>query len=133
MTAYRLLAIDIDGTLSMPGQDVPEEIVESLKKCVKSDISVVLSTGKRFSNIRTLCEHIGIEGPVITCNGAIVMETRTQKMLFCDFLPKTVYVTIISNLENDERSSIAVFTDRDIVCTSFNLASRLRAIVKCCG
>lgn len=125
MSVYKLLAVDIDGTLCMPGQEIPIEVVESLKKCVKSNILVILSTGKKFTSIQALCEHIGIEGPVITCNGAIIIEVRTQKILFSHFLPKTLYRIIISALENDERANIAVFTEHDIVCTSVNLASRL--------
>jgi hypothetical protein len=129
MSKYRLLAVDIDGTLSVPGQEIHREVVESLKKCVKSGISVLLSTGKRFTNIRTLCERVGIEGPVITCNGAIVIDAGTQKILFSHFLSKTVYSTIISTLENDGRASMAVFTDCDIVCTSVNLASRVLNLI----
>jgi Cof subfamily protein (haloacid dehalogenase superfamily) len=129
MNAYKLLAVDIDGTLCMPGQEIPMEVVESLKKCVNSNILVVPSTGKKFTSIQTLCERIGIEGPVITCNGAIAIVAKTQKILFSHFLSKTLYSTIISTLENDERTSIAVFTEHDIVCTSVNFASRaLRSI-----
>lgn len=125
MNAYKLLAVDIDGTLCMPGQEIPLEVIESLKKCVNSNILVVISTGKKFTSIQALCENTGIEGPVITCNGAITVEARTQKILFSHFLPKALYRTIISTLENDERVHIAVFTEHDIVCTSVNLASKL--------
>ncbi len=125
MSVCKLFAVDIDGTLCMPGQEIPMEVVESLKKCVKSNIKVILSTGKKFTSIQALCEHIGVEGPVITCNGAITLEVGTQKILFSHFLTKTLYRTIISALENDKRANIAVFTEHDIVCTSVNLASSL--------
>jgi len=125
MNKYKLLAVDIDGTLCMPGQEVPVEVIESLRKCVKSNILVVLSTGKKFNSIQTFCENIGIEGPVITCNGAIVIEARTQKILFSHFLSKNLYRKIIWALGNDGRNEIAVFTDQDITCTSVNLASKL--------
>lgn len=125
MNTYKLLAVDIDGTLCVPGQEIPVEVIESLRKCVKSNILVVLSTGKKFTSIQALCENIGIEGPIITCNGAIVIEAITQKILFSHFLSKNLYRKIISTLENDERNDIAVFTDQDITCTSVNLASKL--------
>ena len=125
MNTYKLLAVDIDGTLCVPGQEIPVEVIESLRKCVKSNILVVLSTGKKFTSIQTLCENIGIEGPVITCNGAIVIEARTQKILFSHFLSKNLYRKIIWTLRNDGRNDIAVFTDQDITCTSVNLASKL--------
>lgn len=125
MNTYKLLAVDIDGTLCVLGQEIPVEVIESLRKCVKSNILVVLSTGKKFTSIQTLCENIGIEGPIITCNGAIVIEARTQKILFSHFLSKNLYRKIIWTLGNDGRNDIAVFTDQDITCTSVNLASKL--------
>lgn len=125
MSKYKLLAVDIDGTLSVPGQEIPIEVIESLKKCVKSNILVVLSTGKKFTSIQALCEQIGIEGPVITCNGSIIVQAGTQKILFSHYFPKTLYGTIISTLENDKRANIAVFTEHDITCTSINFASKV--------
>ena len=125
MSRRKLFAVDIDGTLCVPGQEVPSEVIESLRKCVESDVSVVFSTGKGFVNIHALCENIGIDGPVITCNGAMVIEATTQRVLFSHFLSETVYRKIISALASDGRKDIAVFTDQDIVCTSVNLASRL--------
>ena len=125
MKTYKLFAVDIDGTLCVPGQGIPVGVIESLRKCVNSNILVVLSTGKKFTSIQTLCENIGIEGPVITCNGAMLIEARTQKILFSHFLSKNLYRKIICALGNDGRSDIAVFTDQDITCTSVNLASKL--------
>jgi len=125
MNTYKIVAVDIDGTLCMPGEEIPLEVIESLRKCVKSNILVVLSTGKKLNSIKTLCENIGIEGPVITCNGAIVIEVKTQKILSSHFLSKNLYRKIILTLGNEGRNDIAVFTDQDITCTSVNLASKL--------
>lgn len=129
MNKYKLLAVDIDGTLCMPGKEISIGVVESLRKCVNSNILVVLSTGKKFASLLTLCEDIGIEGPVITCNGAITMRIKTQEILFSFFLPKTLYYKIISTLENNGKTNIAVFTGYDIVCTDINLASKLLSFI----
>lgn len=129
MNSYKLLAVDIDGTLCMPGQGIHLGVIESLKKCIRSEILVVFSTGKKFSSIKALCENVGIEGPVITCNGAIIIEAEKQKILFSSLLSGVMYKKIISALEHDSLNDIAVFTDRDITCTSINLASRLLDVI----
>ena len=125
MSIHRLFDVDVAGILCLPGQEIPEEVVESLNKCVKANIFVILSTGKKFDSIQALCENVGIKGPVITCNGAIVVEAMTQRVLFSQFLSEAMYRRIISDIGNDGHKDIAVFTDKDIACTSINLASRL--------
>ena len=129
MSKRKLFAVDIDGTLCVAGQEIPSEVIESLRRCVELDVSVVFSTGKKFVSIQTLCENIGIDGPVITCNGAIVIEASTQRVLFSHFLFETMYRKIISALADDGRKDIAIFTDQDIACTSVNLASRLLSCI----
>ncbi len=125
MTSYKLFAVDIDGTLCVPGQEIPLQVIQSLRKCAESGILIVLSTGKQFKNIQHLCHSIGIEGPVVTCNGAITVRVSTQERLCSHFMPKTLYRTIVSDIESDDRANIAVFTDNDIACTGINLASEI--------
>ncbi len=125
MTAYKLLAVDIDGTLCVPGQEIPLQVIQSLRKCAESGMLIVLSTGKQFKNIQHLCHSIGIDGPVVTCNGAITVRASTQESLCSHFMPRTLYKTIVSAIEKDDRANIAVFTDNDIVCTRMNLASEV--------
>ncbi len=125
MNKCKLLAFDIDGTLCVPSQDIPEIVIESLSACLQSNILVIPATGKKYSSIERLCKRIGIEGPAITCNGAIVTNINTQEIIFSHYLSKSLYEKIVYELESDNRLSIAVFTDQDIVCTEENLASRL--------
>jgi Cof subfamily protein (haloacid dehalogenase superfamily) len=129
MGLCKLLAVDVDGTLSVPGHNVPEEVIGALQACMRAGILVVLSTGKKFSSIRELCKEVGIEGPAITCNGAIVINTKSEAVLFSHFFPKKLFKTIISEVEKDNRLSIALFTDCDIICTHVNLASKLLASI----
>ncbi len=129
MTTWRLFAVDIDGTLCTRGNDIPPEAVASLKKCIRAGIAIVPSTGKGFSNIKTLCETIGIEGPAVTCNGALVLHSRTQEVLFSHFMERSLFTRVLSGLGNDGLDDIAVFTDQDIVCTGINLASEVLSSV----
>ncbi|MBM4044720.1 MAG: HAD family phosphatase [Planctomycetes bacterium] len=123
MIRYKLLAVDVDGTLSVPGDDVPKPVIESLSACVHDGIRVVPATGKKFSSIQSLCNRIGIRGPAITCNGAIALDARTGAVLFSHFIPRESYQELIRTLAQDTRLAMAVFTDKDIVCTDRNLAS----------
>ena len=122
--SIRLLAFDIDGTISMPGSDVPSAVMEALKSCVKAGIATVPATGKKFSSIKSLCSKLGISGPVISCNGAIIINPRTERIIRAHLMPGYLYGRLISRLEQDRRFALAVFTKTDIVCPSYNYASR---------
>lgn len=126
MKHYDLLAVDVDGTLSTPGDGVADEVIESLRTCQRSGVLVTFATGKRFIDVKSLCERIGIDGPVIACNGAMIVEASTNDILSSHFLSKSSLEAIIAELESDERASVAVFTPMDIISTSGNsLASSL--------
>jgi len=125
MSPYRIFAVDVDGTLCVPGSKIPDRVVESLRECSKADILVVLATGKRFSSIQHLCGILGIQGPVITCNGAIVLKAGTQEVVSAEYIDSSSYRSIITTLVSEGRDDIAVFTDMGIVCTAANLASSI--------
>jgi len=120
---YRLFAVDVDGTLQVPGEPVPPQLIEGLKECLRNGIQVVIATGKNFRSIKGLCEAIGLVGPVVTCNGGMIVKADTGKVLFSKFVPVSCYRQVVQELEDDYRVSIAVFTDEDLVCTGINPAS----------
>ena len=88
MGKRKLFAVDIDGTLCVPGHEIAPQVIESLRRCVGSDVSVVFSTGKKFVSIHSLCEDVGIDGPVITCNGAMVIGSSCPKGIVLTFLTR---------------------------------------------
>lgn len=124
MSGIRLLAFDIDGTLSPPGEPVSAEVLAALRECVSAGIVLVPATGRKFSSIRKLCREIGITGPAITCNGSLTMNAETERVGSAHFLTRDLYEDIIRLVGRDDRFSLAVFTDTDIVCTDTHFASR---------
>jgi len=123
MTRIRLLAFDIDGTLSLPGDPVPEAVLGSLRQCVTAGILLIPATGKKHSSIRSLCRDIGLTGVAVTCNGALTVDANTGRVQDACYLGRAGYKQTLRRLEDDKRFSLAVFTDQDIVCTSRTFAS----------
>lgn len=124
MAEIRLLAFDIDGTLSPAGEPVAPAVLEALRACVTAGIVLVPATGRKFSSIARLCQQIGIRGPVITCNGAIVVDAGSGRVLSSHFLGKNLYRRVLGAIGEDPRFSLAVFTGTDIVCAGEHFAAR---------
>lgn len=74
--SYRLLAIDVDGTLQNSVHQVSERNVEALHRAVAAGWHVVLTTGKQHSTILHHIERMGLSSPQITAGGAIITTPR---------------------------------------------------------
>jgi Cof subfamily protein (haloacid dehalogenase superfamily) len=71
---YRLLAIDIDGTLVDDTLEVTPANLEALRGAVSRGIRVVLATGRMFRSALPYALQIGTREPLICYQGAVVRE-----------------------------------------------------------
>ncbi|MGA2798667.1 MAG: Cof-type HAD-IIB family hydrolase [Thermoguttaceae bacterium] len=78
---YRLLAIDIDGTLVNSRDELTHDTQEALIRAGRAGIQVVLATGRRYSRTLHLVEPLGIDVPLITASGALVKDPKDHRTL----------------------------------------------------
>lgn len=69
---YRLLALDMDGTLLNDEQIITPKTVEWIQKAVDAGVHVCLSTGRAFTSAYPYAQQLGLETPMITVNGSEV-------------------------------------------------------------
>ncbi|MEK5026146.1 Cof-type HAD-IIB family hydrolase [Paenibacillus sp. FSL L8-0470] len=73
MTAkYRLLALDMDGTLLNDEQIITPKTVEWIQKAVDAGVHVCLSTGRASKSAMPYAEQLGLKTPMIMVNGSEV-------------------------------------------------------------
>jgi Cof subfamily protein (haloacid dehalogenase superfamily) len=78
---YKLLAIDLDGTLLDHAGEAKEEDVQAIKKLKARGIQVTILTGRLFSGTRPSAELLGLEGPVGCADGSHVVQMKGHKTL----------------------------------------------------
>lgn len=79
---YRLVALDIDGTLLTPEGHVAQRTVRAVEAALAQGVLVVLCTGRHFSRgIRTIAGELGLSLPAIVRNGAAVQDLATGAVL----------------------------------------------------
>lgn len=79
---YKLLALDMDGTLLRGDSTISDITKESLKKAQESGVKVVIATGRPLQGIMSYLEEldlIGEEDYVLAYNGSSVYNTKTLK------------------------------------------------------
>jgi Cof subfamily protein (haloacid dehalogenase superfamily) len=69
---YKLLVVDIDGTIIGKGGRVSAEDREALAKVRQNGIGVSLSTGRAAPSCRPIIKQLGLDGYHIFCDGALV-------------------------------------------------------------
>ncbi|MBN2476651.1 MAG: Cof-type HAD-IIB family hydrolase [Pirellulales bacterium] len=82
MSRYRLLAIDIDGTLVNSNDELTPATQAALVRAGQAGIHVVLATGRRYSRTLHLVEPLAIDVPLVTASGALVKDPATHETLY---------------------------------------------------
>ncbi|MBN2578446.1 MAG: HAD family phosphatase [Pirellulales bacterium] len=82
MPHYRLLAIDIDGTLVNSRDELTPAVRAALDRAGRSGIRVVLATGRRYRRTLPLVAPLGIDVPLVTAGGALVKDPADHRTLF---------------------------------------------------
>jgi Cof subfamily protein (haloacid dehalogenase superfamily) len=71
---YRLLALDIDGTLLDPHGALRPTVQQAVTAAQQHGVEVVLCTGRRFRTARPLAHALQLSGTIVVHNGALVKE-----------------------------------------------------------
>jgi phosphoglycolate phosphatase (TIGR01487 family) len=71
-TKYKLLALDMDGTLLTDEQNISKGTAQWIRKASKHGVHVCLSTGRAFMSALPYGEELGLTTPMITVNGSEV-------------------------------------------------------------
>lgn len=82
---YKLLALDIDGTLLDPRGELTARNLAAIKGARAQGVLVVLVTGRRFASGRELVQRLKLDIPLVSHNGALTKNIETLDIL--DFHP----------------------------------------------
>jgi len=92
---YRLAAIDIDGTLLGPDSRVSAANIAAVAKLRAHGIRVVLASGRRHENILNFHHLLNLEGPIVSCQGALVKMAETNRILHEHCMPAALAEEVI--------------------------------------
>ena len=69
---YRLLALDLDGTLLDQNHRVPESTINKLRQAESLGVIVTLATGRMWPSTKMYAEELKLLHPLISYNGALL-------------------------------------------------------------
>lgn len=112
---YRMFVSDIDGTLIGPDGVVSEMNRAAIQALRSRGIPVVLATGRTWGGTVDLLEDLGLDDPVILCNGAQVYDPRTGRMLWDRRLSRAEVQAVERLLRDQPVQVYAVVSERKVL------------------
>jgi len=94
---YKLIAVDLDGTLVDERSQIKQKDLDCIRKVRQLDVKVTFATGRTFRSALPFIQQLSIEEPVIVCNGASIIEPRSKRILFQESVPQEITRLALSN------------------------------------
>ncbi len=88
---YKLVCIDMDGTLLNKNHEVSLENKNALKRALAKGVRVAISTGRVYPTIEVYSKLLGINVDVICSNGAYIKEKNSEDIIFKSTLNEELF------------------------------------------
>jgi Cof subfamily protein (haloacid dehalogenase superfamily) len=91
-TAPLLIAVDLDGTLVEPRRPVRPAPLASVRRALCAGIKITLVTGRMIVAAKPFADVLGLEGPIVCYQGAVIADAKSGAIIRETALPYSVAV-----------------------------------------
>jgi Cof subfamily protein (haloacid dehalogenase superfamily) len=109
-----LIALDVDGTLLNDDYLITDGTKQAVRRAAEAGAVIVLCTGRSPVNTLPLMEGLGLEGVMITHNGAVTVHSRNQELL----QQRTISQELLAPFIAYSRQNLDIHFD---ACTPFEI------------
>ncbi len=99
MTAYKMIAMDLDDTLLDKQLCISETNLSAIKLARESGVKVVLATGRMYRATLPYASELGLDTPAISYQGALVIKPDTGQVLLHRPVPMASALKIVRELK----------------------------------
>ncbi|WP_333892916.1 pyridoxal phosphatase [Atlantibacter subterraneus] len=99
---YRVIALDLDGTLLTPQKTILPESLEALKRAREAGYQVLIVTGRHHVAIHPFYQALALDTPAICCNGTYLYDYHAKNVLASNPMPAVEARQLIDVLEQHQ-------------------------------
>ena len=97
---YKLIALDMDGTLLNSRGEITAETRRALTAAMEQGIRVTISTGRSFHGAEKAAEELGLTCPVMAYNGGMLVDPTTKEILYSkEMLPADAFLAMAEGIK----------------------------------
>ena len=111
---YKLIAIDLDGTMLNSYGVITEETKKQLQQKIKEGKQIVIASGRTTSSIMSFVDDIGGINYLIAGNGAVLFDVNKKEIIFNKFISKQKILEIIK-ICKENSIFYTVYTENEII------------------
>lgn len=111
---YKLVAIDIDGTLLNSKGEMTDRTKQVLRKASEQGIYIVLTSGRLTDTVEKFCNEIGADKYLIAENGASIINLQTKELEFSKYISKDV-VNKVLDICDENNIYYMVYTNKELI------------------
>ncbi|HKI20606.1 MAG TPA: HAD-IIB family hydrolase [Isosphaeraceae bacterium] len=110
-TPYRILALDVDGTLLDPNGALRPRTAEAVARALQAGIRAVLCTGRRYRRARPIARLLGLNAPLVCNSGAIIKDPSDHRTIWRADFDEELAAAVLGFFRRENQQPV-VFTDR---------------------
>lgn len=114
---YKMIAIDLDGTMLNSYGEVTENTKRVIKQTIQKGTDVIIASGRSIDSIKSIAEEIGSSKYMIAGNGAVVYDIKNNEILYEKYIPKSKAMDIIKICEQNS-IYYNIYTNKSIIANS---------------
>ncbi|WP_337036821.1 pyridoxal phosphatase [Pantoea agglomerans] len=99
---YRVIALDLDGTLLTPAKTILPQSIEALNQARQAGVHVAIVTGRHHCAIHPFYQALQLDTPAICCNGTYLYDYQAKKVLASDPLDPQLALQVIEMLNQQQ-------------------------------
>ena len=111
---YKLIAIDLDGTLLNSYGEITSKNKEAIKYALDKGVEVVFASGRDPRTMEVMSLELGIDNYLIAGNGASVFDIKQEKNIYENFLEIEKALEIIE-ICKENSIFLSVYTTEGII------------------
>ena len=116
---YKLVAIDLDGTMLNQYGILTEKTKKAISKAQEKGVEVMIASGRAITSVKRFSKEINSNKYFISGNGAITYDIKNNKILYENILSKTKALKIIKICEENS-IYYNVYTENGIIAKNLS-------------
>ena len=105
---YRMIAIDLDGTLLSPSGHVTPRAKQAVRKALDAGLLVCFATGRNWTESRTVLEAVEHYDSAVFVGGAMVVDTKKEVVLHRMMMQPALARELCKHLEDAGHAVLAL-------------------------